>query len=200
MPLNNTTDEIPYGYCQCGCGQLTPIAHQTDTKRGWIKNQPKRFVTGHHKRPDTVTRFWAKVDKRGPDECWEWTDFRDPFGYGKIGIDGKNKQAHRFSYELHYGSIAEGLCVCHHCDNPGCVNPAHLFLGTTDDNNKDRERKGRGIQGSTHHHAVLTEAQVIEIRRKYVRRIVTYSALASEYGVAKSTIAGIIERKAWQHI
>lgn len=200
MSLNDTTNEIPYGYCQCGCGRLAPIAPQTDTKRGWVKGKPKRFVTGHHKRPDTIARFWSKVNKSAPNGCWEWTDFRDPFGYGKIGINGKNRQAHRFSYELHYGAIPEGLCVCHHCDNPSCVNPEHLFLGTLDDNNKDRERKGRGIQGSTHHHAKLTESQVIEIRRRYACGTVTQKALALEYCVVESVIAGIVTHKSWRHI
>lgn len=93
-------------------------------------------------------RFWAKVDKSG--DCWVWTAsvFRERLGYGKFQT-GSNRgesrvaYAHRVSWELHFGPIPNGLFVCHHCDNPPCVRPDHLFLGTAADNVRDMDRKGR---------------------------------------------------------
>ena len=93
-----------------------------------------------------ATRFWEKVKKS--DDCWVWTAAIDKCGYGYIGLGpGKGMgKAHRVSWQLHKGGIPEGLCVLHKCDNPSCVNPEHLFLGTQKDNAVDRELKGRGNQ------------------------------------------------------
>lgn len=91
-------------------------------------------------------RYWAKVDKRGPDECWPWVAYRHGAGYGRINRGpAKAGQvfAHRVSWEIHYGSIPDGLYVLHRCDNPPCQNPAHLFVGTTADNMRDKVAKGR---------------------------------------------------------
>jgi hypothetical protein len=92
-------------------------------------------------------RFWKFVEKS--DGCWLWTGQRTPEGYGRFVVGrtpkkkGLNKGAHRFSWELHHGAIPEGLVVCHHCDNPSCIRPDHLFVGTVSDNTQDMLRKGR---------------------------------------------------------
>jgi hypothetical protein len=168
--------------------------------RGWVEGQPIRFVHGHNRHRPAVERFWEKVNKDAPNGCWEWTGSQMRSGHGQIHIDGKSVLVHRFVWELENGSIPADMEVCHHCDNPGCVNPSHLFLGTQTDNMADMMSKVRQARGSRHSQAKLTEAQVIEIRRRYVRGVITYKMLAAEYGVGPATIALIIQRKNWAHI
>lgn len=139
-------------------------------------------------------RFWAKVE-RGP-ECWLWRGFLDKNGYGKF-----NKEwAHRVAYKLGNGPITDGLLVLHRCDNPPCVNPAHLFLGTYLDNSLDIKRKGRGNIGAKHGLAKLTDEAVTEIRRRYADEKATQSELAAEFGVVRTCISLIVTGRAWRHL
>lgn len=96
-------------------------------------------------------RFYSKIEFIPFHECWEWTAGLDKDGYGKFWFKNETIRAHRFSYELHFGPIKEGLCVCHTCDNPGCVRPEHLWLGTIQENSKDRDNKKRGGQSKKTH-------------------------------------------------
>jgi hypothetical protein len=105
-----------------------------------------------------AAKFWTKVDKRGPRDCWLWTAGRVPYGYGSMYYGGsRNFGAHRFSWLLANpdSDIPKGHCICHTCDNPPCVNPAHLFLGSTRDNAIDGRSKGRGpgahLKPASHH-------------------------------------------------
>ena len=97
--------------------------------------------------------FWGRVDRRGADECWPWTGLRLPWGYGSLRLRGHKSpsRAHRLMYEFKHGPIPVGQCVCHRCDNPRCVNPAHLFLGTQTDNLRDMRDKGRHPESKKTH-------------------------------------------------
>lgn len=142
-------------------------------------------------------RFWSKVDKRGSDECWEWTGAKFGNGYGEFKFNGSPKPVHRLAYEFHTGTnIPKSMDVCHKCDNRACVNPAHLFLGTRKDNMQDCVRKGRQSKGETRWSAKLTESLVLQIRSDpRLQRVI-----AVELGVSRSLIGRVKRRDIWRHI
>lgn len=144
-----------------------------------------------------VNRFWSKVNKTN--SCWNWIASKDN-GYGRFWLDGRNLMAHRFSYSLTNGPIFHNEVVCHKCDNPACVRPDHLFLGTRDDNMLDMVSKGRSAKGILNGNKKLTEQQVLEIRNLYVTTNITYAELARRYNVDKTNIPSIIKRETWKHI
>lgn len=143
-------------------------------------------------------RFDAKVERRGPSECWPWKGAKFRFGHGNFSLNGKATNAHRFSWVRTHGEIPSGLYVCHHCDNPPCVNPAHLFLGTPKDNSQDREKKGRGIRriGSRSPKARVDEYKVLEIRRSDLKQI----EIAKRFGITQTTVSRIRRRENWGHV
>src|SRR4029077_12876591 len=134
-----------FGFCCCGCGAKTKIIKQTKRMYGHIKGQPLRYVYGHnvsHPKKSLASRFWPNVAIGGLEQCWEWQLCRDWGGYGiTTGEDGKRLTAHRASWILTRGKDSH-LCILHQCDNPPCVNPCHLFLGTSEENSYDRSAKG----------------------------------------------------------
>lgn len=151
-----------------------------------------------------IDRFWSKVDAGGENGCWTWLAFKDRMGYGKIRADGDARLAHRVSYELHRGSIPAGMMVCHHCDNPECVNPDHLFLGCSIDNVADMHRKGRHAKreqtarlGEDHGRSKLNSADINAIR---AAEGVSQRKLAKQYGVGQSQIQRILAGESWSHI
>ena len=150
-----------------------------------------------------IERFEAKVSRGAG--CWEWAAFRQHQGYGQFhtGREGDRKMsyAHRVAYEIYVGPIPKGLLVLHRCDNPPCVRPEHLFVGTTMDNIRDRDAKGRqnGPKGETHHSAKLTAKDVREIRRRS-HAFGEGIELAMEFGVSNCTISKIVLRRTWKSI
>ena len=155
-----------------------------------------------HHNNSTAVWFWEKVDRSGGnDSCWLWTDHVNGCGYGKLSINGKSHLAHRIAYELIYGPIPTGLCVCHRCDVRNCCNPSHLFLGTQADNMHDKAIKGRAAHnhliGERNPGAVFTERQVREIRARWDAGEKSRHALANEYGVSVGAIMGVVNRKSW---
>jgi len=132
-------------------------------------------------------------------KCIEWTMSFDTCGYGHKKVNGVLKKAHRVAWETTYGSIPKGMCVLHRCDNTACIRPSHLFLGTRDDNMKDRNRKGRQARGESHGNVKLTEAEVVAIRSSLSKGI-PYTDLAEIYRVSPPTIHNIWTRKIWRHI
>lgn len=150
-------------------------------------------------------RFWSKVNKT--DSCWLWIASKNPSGYGLFNMDGRSKLAHRVSLKLSGIEFDDSLYALHHCDTPACVNPSHIFLGTQAMNMEDMNKKGRGSIkgfkngcGSKHGNALLTEDQVLEIRRKYQPKKYTLKMLANEYGIAITNVSAIVNRKSWTHI
>jgi hypothetical protein len=150
---------------------------------------------------ETVTRrFWAKVLVDAPDRCWNWIGKKCGAGYGGLWGGEKQLGAHRVSFLLHKGEIPNGMVVQHDCDNPSCVNPAHLTLGTHKTNSDDKIVKGRwkpsGTCGEQINNARLTEGDVRLIRT----RGGTLAAVATEFGVSQGTIWNIRTGRTWRHV
>lgn len=146
-----------------------------------------------------MKRFWSKVAKRGPRECWPWTAYTDRDGYGWVAFEGRRVGAHRVAYILTYGHPMSGLDVCHRCDNPSCVNPAHLFLATRKGNLQDMVRKGRSLSGEDHNMAKLTWEAVRDIRSHDNPDTSTRQRLADRYGVTRWTINAVLRGLTWKN-
>lgn len=153
-----------------------------------------------------MKRFWDKVDKSG--DCWEWTGakFQDN-GYGQFWFNGTTVRVHRFSWMIANGTIPDGLCICHTCDNPLCVNPDHLWLGTNKENTHDMMAKGRwknggmdgGAKGERNSHSKIIEEDVRRIRESFLFGA-TQNDLISIYPINQQSISNIINHKTWRDV
>lgn len=151
-------------------------------------------------------RFWSKVLRGDPEECWMWQGAKTYNGYGRFNFEGRLTGAHQASFLLSGRTIESGKCVLHKCDTRGCVNPHHLFLGTRAENMQDMVAKGRHRHqvypegrphGSRNGRAKLTDAQVLEIRAQLAAGS-TQQALADKFGVVQTSISRIALGQGWQ--
>lgn len=197
MPAKRTMPRV----CErCGADFLV---RPDQARKGW----------GRYCSRDCNSKFWHQVVKS--DTCWEWQGDHTANGYGRLTVRGQRVVAHRHSWEMHFGPIPDGMIVCHHCDNPPCIRPDHLFLGSHQDNMADAANKGRMRQGALrrlidHPGAVLrgsdcpwaklTEAQVQELRSRYAAGGITQKQLAEDYALHPMTVFQIIHRLRWDHL
>lgn len=183
-------------------------------KHGDFEQEPTNHI--HNKRGCPVCanggtdeeRFFNFVNKNGKqinyvnDKCWEWTgDIREN-GYGRFWLNNKSVPAHRYSYELYFGKVPTDLFVLHRCDNPKCVNPNHLFLGTIKDNIQDMITKGRSPnqKGENNPAAKLTENDVLKIREIYATGEYLQKEIAKMFNMPLSSINQVIRGKRWKHL
>lgn len=145
-------------------------------------------------RPDLAEKFNSLFEKT--DGCWEWRGTIDGYGYGVLDHAGSRYRAHVLALEFDGRAVPEGMVACHHCDNPPCVRPDHLYPGTPHQNVLDAQARGRLVKGDGHHQAKLTEDQVREIRKLDK----PHAEIARQYGVSRPTITRAFTGKNWGHV
>jgi hypothetical protein len=146
--------------------------------------------------------FWRHVDMRRINECWPWTGARYTAGYGRIRRGSVQRAAHREAFEIAYGNpVPRELMVCHLCDNPPCCNPAHLFVGSATDNNRDRMNKGRNgdTRGERHPAAKVSASDVLEMRRMRASGAL-FKEIGARFGVTTQAACFAVNRKSWGHL
>jgi len=155
--------------------------------------------------PDEVIyNFQRRIQISLISGCWEWTGIKNEQGYGVIGKspyirDGKNTRAHQLSWIIYNGKIPKGLYVCHRCDNPSCVNPDHLFLGTPKENTRDKMRKGRNNTGMGYIGTKLSPQDIINIRCD-ASIGVSYKDIGVKYGISRRFASKIISRERYDWV
>ncbi len=143
------------------------------------------------KKRDVLTRLLERVEVNEDTGCWEWQGSRLPTGYGHIKSERRMVKTHRVTYSHYVGDIPDGLCVLHRCDNPCCCNPEHLFLGTLDDNNKDRTAKGRGVRPPNSGVPKIPSEKIEQIFSLREQGL-THQKISDRLGVARSTVGNYL--------
>lgn len=164
-----------------------------------VRKIARRCSKGYKRDESFQTRFERHIQKT--ETCWIWKGaISGTRGYGQIGFEGRRLYAHRASFEIYKGEIPEGLLICHECDNPSCVNPEHLFLGTYKDNMQDCSKKGRMRQEEKIGWSVLKTEDVILIRELHKTGKYSFPQLAKRFGVHTITIFDVVKKRNWKHI
>ena len=161
------------------------------------KTEPREEVCDHKRQGNQL--FWEKVVKT--DSCWIWNGPKDGFGYGMISTNRVCKRAHIRSWEIHRGQVPKGTKVLHNCpggDNPACINPEHLWLGSLADNNRDRARKGRSAKGERCGSAKLTRSDVWAIKAFASSGRISLRAIGRRFGVCHDTVKAILRGETWR--
>lgn len=190
------TNSCLVAYCQ---KEAKKVGYCTNHYYAFRKyGDPTKLAQKQHHGLTLKERFDVYTKRK--DGCWEWVGYRDPNGYGRMDVSDRPMLAHRVSYLVHYGSIPDGMAVLHKCDQPKCVNPEHLFLGTQADNVRDMHAKGRArkraLRGPEHGMAKLDERKVRAIRAWQG----SLKDIAARYGITASTACDVRKRKTWKHI
>lgn len=169
-----------------------------ETKSVWLlqflaaskqRKKQGRLVSTEERAADLEKRFWRQVQKT--DFCWEWQGTRNALNYGHFRIRHKTAKAHRVAWMICNGDIPKGLFICHACDNPPCVNPAHLWIGTELENIKDRDTKKRVAHGEKHYNCKLSDADILTIFNAKG----TQKAIAEKFGIDQSWVSDIKNKK-----
>lgn len=194
MPTNRTRAKVVNRVCKhCKAEFSAPL---------WSVNQGRsKFCTfkchNDFKTAEHLRNFYKNTTRKG--SCWIWNGLPGSDGYGKTKYMGRTARAHRVSYQIAHGPIGEGLCVCHRCDTAMCINPEHLFLGTSKENTQDASAKGRLSCGERHVFSRLTVGKVLQIRDLH-KRGVGLSEIGRRFDIHHSTVWHIVNRRAWKHV
>lgn len=184
--------------CQVCGAPFSPTNRQVANGQG---HYCTRACANFRSREMAIARFWSKPDKTSSTRgCWLFPSVHRVSGYGQFSpTPRQNVLAHRFAWEITHGPIPDGIDVLHECDVRNCVNPAHLWLGTNDENMADMVAKGRAARGNKNPRAALDEAKVRAIRAARAAGV-TAGELALLYGVHKNHIQRVVSARSWAHI
>ena len=189
---------IPRKPC-LNCGN--PVKKTTNTtcsKRcsNLIKWQKKRGDIKEHLKKKIIN-YSEKCDVSG---CWNWKMAKNSRGYAEISHNAKKERANRISYQAFKGEVPSHLFICHTCDNPACVNPDHLYIGTHQNNVDDKLKRNKQPRGEEIKLAKLTEKDILKIRELWEKRYMSQQKIADQFGVIQTTISRIVLRQTWKHI
>ena len=188
-----SSDGTLYWKCRCDCG-LERNVKGTSLRSGFAKQCGFNCPLLVKKKINAIFDKKYVEDKNG---CWRWIGYKDKGGYGHIGFGGE--MIHRFSYRRFKGEIPEGLCVCHTCDVRDCVNPNHLWLGTTQENTADKISKGRQIRGEKIGSSKLKDEDILKIRKMRIEGK-KQKEICEAFGISRATVMLICQNKLWKHI
>jgi len=182
-----------------GCGVPLAPTKGRGRARKWCSERCRKASGGNPQAPlkTTPEKFWGRVDSSGGEHaCWPWLGYITQDGYGLVGFERRQRGTHRVAWQLANGPIPDGLWVLHRCDNPPCCNPAHLFLGSVADNNRDRHAKGRtrgwaGRNGPAHHFYRVTPA-MLAVAREMRARGWTQQRIADHLNISRGRVAHIV--------